>query len=90
MKMYLNTNVLVETLEQYQDDYYTDVWLSNYGGGVWVNGLDVDEDPEDKQAVKVGVLSNEADTFETFLIDIKDTFARIDLDEPVTVLDYEN
>lgn len=90
MKMYLNTNVLLETLEQYQDDNYSKVWVSNYRGGVWINGLDVDEDPEDKQAVKVGVLANEAGTFETFLIDIKDTFARIDLDEPVTVLDYEN
>lgn len=90
MKMYLNTNVLVETLEEYQDDNYTDVWLSSYRDGVWVNGLDVDEDPEDKQAVKVGVLANKGDYFETFLVDIKDTFARIDLDEPVTVLDYEN
>lgn len=90
MKMYLNTNVLLETLEQYQDDNYSKVWVSNYRGGVWVNGLDVDEDPEDKQAVKVGVLSNEDDWFETFLIDVEDMFVGIDLDEPVTVLKYEN
>ena len=83
LKLTLNTTLTVSTLNEYSTKGYTMVWFTNYNGGTSLNALTVDEDPTDKQAVKVGLTNQD---FENFAMDIDSLQQALNTSEPITIV----
>ena len=81
LKLTLNTTLTVSTLQEYSTQGYDVVWFTNYNGGTSLNALTVDEDPTDKQAVKVGLTNQD---FENFAVDINTLQQALNTNEPIT------
>ena len=83
LKLTLNTTLTVSTLKEYSTQGYEVVWFTNYNGGASLNALTVDEDPTDKQAVKVGLTNQD---FENFAVDINALQQALNTHEPIMVI----
>ena len=83
LKLTLNTTLTASTLREYSTKGYTMVWFTNYNGGTSLNALTVDEDPMDKQAIKVGLTNQD---FENFSVDIDTLQQTLNTNEPITVI----
>ena len=83
LNLTLNTTLTVSTLKEYTTQGYDVVWFTNYNGGASLNALTVDEDPTDKQAVKIGLTNQD---FENFAVDINALQQALNTNEPITII----
>lgn len=87
LQLTIDTSKVIKALKEYQTQGHGVAWFTNYNGGTSLNALTVDEDPQDLQAVKIGLSSCD---FENFATNIAELLNALDGSGPVTVLSYSD